>query len=258
MQSESRVLVWDLATRLFHWIFAGGFAAAATLSLVLDDDSPLFPYHAIIGLTLVLMVVMRVAWGLVGTRYARFASFVYGPRSIIEYSRGVLTGRGARHIGHNPGSSVAIFLMLALMLGLGITGFMMGTGTKGIKDIHELMSYAMLGVIGVHILGVAVHTLRHRENITASMVHGRKMADPSAAIRSAQPIAAAVLLLVAGAWAFGLARNFDAATARTRLPVLGTSLKLGDAPRDGESKRGRGRTGAESHEAEEADDRDED
>lgn len=228
MQSESRILVWDLATRLFHWTLAGGFIAAATISLVLGDDSPLFPYHAIVGLTLVLMVGLRVAWGVVGTRYARFGSFAFGPSAIIEYSRGVLTGKGMRHIGHNPGSSLAIFLMLAIILGLGATGFMLGTGNESVKEIHELLSYSMLGVVAVHILGVIIHSVRHRENITASMVHGRKSGDPSASIKSAQPIAGVAFLLIVGAWAFGLVRAYDPATMTTRLPLLGTTLTLGE------------------------------
>lgn len=256
---SSRILVWDLATRLFHWLFAGGFIAAAILSLALGEHSPSFPYHAIVGLTLVLMVVLRIVWGVIGSKYARFASFIYGPRSVIEYTRGVLTGKGRRHIGHNPGSSVAIFLMLLLMIVLGVTGVMMATGTRGIKEIHELASYAMLGVVGIHVLGVILHSVRHRENITASMVHGRKAGDPGAAIGSARPIAAGILLLVAGAWAFGLARNYDKVTARTTVPILGTSLKLGDGPRRGEfrgGERGERRDHREREEREEHDEGD--
>lgn len=254
---ESRILVWDLATRVFHWTFALGFGAAAVLALVMGEHSPYFPYHAIIGLTLVVMAVLRVVWGVIGTRHARFASFVFGPVAIVAYAKGVLTGNGPRFAGHNPGSSVAIFLMLALMLGLGVTGYMMATGTRAIKEVHELMSYAMLGVIGVHVLGVIVHTVRHRENITASMVHGRKLADPSMAIRSAQPIVAVVLLLIAGAWAFGLTRSYDAATAQTRVPLLGTVLTVGDGPeREGSGRERPGRRGTRGYEGREHDDDD--
>ena len=239
MQSESRILVWDRATRLFHWTLAGGFIAAATISLVLGDDSPLFPYHAIVGLTLVLMVGLRVAWGVVGTRYARFGSFAFGPSAIIEYSRGVLTGKGMRHIGHNPGSSLAIFLMLAIILGLGTTGFMLGTGNESVKEIHELLSYSMLGVVAVHILGVIIHSVRHRENITASMIHGHKVAEASDAISSARPLIAATFLLIAGLWALGLVRNYNPATQTTTLPLLGTVLQLGENENEG----GRGTEG---------------
>lgn len=195
----ARVLVWDLPTRLFHWLFAAGFLAAAFIAMALDDDGPLFPYHAIIGLTLAAMVLLRVVWGLVGTRYARFGSFLFGPRSVIEHAIGALTGKGPRHVGHNPGSAYAILAMLAMMLGLAATGYLMARGNESVKELHEVLAYAMLAVVGVHVLGVVIHTIRRRENVAAAMIHGRKTAEADAGIRSPQPAAAAVFLLISGA-----------------------------------------------------------
>ncbi len=103
-----RVLIWDLPTRLFHWLFAFGFGIAAMLALGLGEDSRLFPYHAIIGLTLAAMVVMRILWGVIGSRYARFGSFLFKPSDVARYMGGVLTGRGRRHAGHNPGSAYLV------------------------------------------------------------------------------------------------------------------------------------------------------
>lgn len=231
----TRALVWDLPVRLFHWLFAAGFVGAAAISLVLGEDSPLFPYHAIIGLTLALMVVLRVAWGVVGPRWARFGSFVFGPRETIAYMLSTLIGGGKRYIGHNPGSAVAIFAMLALTLGLAVTGVMMARGNEGLKDIHEVMAYAMCAVVGVHILGVVLHTVRHRENLTLSMIRGTKDADPADGIGSGRPLAAAVFVLVVGAFAVGLLRNYDAAAQSTTLPVLGTPLQIGES--EGEARR---------------------
>jgi cytochrome b len=225
-------LIWDLPTRLFHWLLAAGFAAAAFIALVLGEHSALFPYHAILGLTLVLMVALRVVWGVVGTRYARFGSFAFGPGAVVAYAKSTMFGGGTRHVGHNPGSAWAIFAMLALVLALGVTGVLMGMGVKGWKDAHELCAYALVGVVVVHVLGVALHTLRHRENITASMIHGRKNAEPASAIASARPLAAIVFLVVTGAWVVGLLRNYDPGTQRTTVPLWGASLQLGE----GESK----------------------
>lgn len=222
------VLIWDLPTRLFHWLLSAGFIAAAVISLTMSEHSPLFPSHAIIGLTIALMVVLRVVWGLVGTRYARFRSFVFGPGAVIEHMKGALIGGGKRHIGHNPGSAVAIFGMLALVLALAVTGFMMGQGDESIKDIHEILAWAMVGVVVVHVLGVAFHTIRHRENISASMIHGRKQAESSEGIASARPIVAILFLAIAGSWSVGLVRNYNPATQTTVLPLLGTSLQLGE------------------------------
>lgn len=229
-------LIWDIPTRLFHWLLAAGFTVAAVIGFLVDDESPLFPYHAMIGLAIALMVCLRVVWGVVGSRHARFSSFAHGPAAVVRYLKAVLLGGGERHVGHNPGSAYAIFAMLLLILGLAATGIMLGRGVESVKEVHEVLAYVMLGIVAAHVLGVLLHTLRHRENIVASMFHGRKDADPSAGIPSSHPAAAAVFLIVAGAWSVGLVRNFDPATQTTKLPVLGASLQIGEA----EHSRGEG------------------
>lgn len=230
----SRTLIWDLPIRLFHWLFAAGFVAAAVIALLLGEHSPLFPYHAIIGLVLSAMVVLRIVWGLIGPRWARFGSFVFGPRETAAYMLSTMTGRGKRYIGHNPGSALAIFAMLALVLGLAVTGFIMARGNEGPKELHELMSYAMCAVVIVHILGVALHTLRHKENLTLSMIRGTKDAPAADGIASARPLAAAVFVALVGALAFGLMRNYDAARQTTSLPLLGTALQIGEGEGGGD------------------------
>ena len=222
------VLIWDLPTRLFHWLLSSGFIVAAVISLLLGDDSPLFPYHAIIGLIIALMVCLRVIWGVVGTRYARFGTFVFGPGAVMEYMKSTIVGGGARYIGHNPGSALAIFALLALVLALAVTGVMMGQGNEGVEDIHEILAWVAVGVVVVHVLGVALHTILHRENITASMIHGKKDAEPSEAIASSKPVIAVIFLAIAGAWAVGLIRNYNPSTKTTTLPLIGTVLQLGE------------------------------
>lgn len=234
----ARTLIWDLPTRLFHWLLAAGFIAAAAIALGLGDDSPLFPFHAIIGLLLALIVAWRVAWGFFGSRHARFASFLFGPAAVIDYAKGVLVGGGTRHAGHNPGSSLAIFVMLALPAALAFTGVMMSRGGETWKDIHELCAYAMLATTAVHVAGVLAHTLRHRENITAGMIHGRKDVDPREGIGSSRPIAAAVFLSLAAAWTWSLVRNYDAATRTTTVPLIGATLQLGESNETGHGGKG--------------------
>ena len=224
----SSVLIWDLPTRLFHWLLSSGFIVAAVISLLLGDDSPLFPYHAIIGLIIALMVCLRVIWGVVGTRYARFGTFFFGPGAVIEYMKSTIVRGGARYIGHNPGSALAIFALLALVLALAVTGVMMGQGNEGVEDIHEILAWVAVGVVVVHVLGVALHTILHRENITASMIHGKKDAEPSEAIASSKPVIAIIFLAIAGAWAVGLIRNYNPSTKTTTLPLIGTVLQLGE------------------------------
>jgi cytochrome b len=221
-------LIWDLPTRVFHWLLTAGFIAAALIAFLAEGESKLFPCHAIIGLVLTLMVVLRLIWGLLGTRYARFGSFLFGPQAVIIYLKTAFFGGSTRHIGHNPGSAYAIFAMLALALGISVTGIMLSLGNKAFKEAHEVMSYALIAVAVVHVLGVVFHTIRHRENITLSMITGKKECEPSQAIASARPIVAAVFLVVLGAWAYGLTKNYDAAAKTTRLPLIGASLRLGE------------------------------
>jgi cytochrome b len=232
----NRVLIWDVPTRTFHWLLAAGFAAAAGIALISSEHGIFFPYHAIIGLTLALLVVMRIVWGLVGTRYARLGSFIFGPSALIAYFAGYLTGKGTRHIGHNPASALAIFAMFALVLGLAATGFMLGRGDERFEEVHELLAYATMAVAGVHILGVIVHTVVHREQITLSMIHGRKSAPASDAITSAHPTVALLGLSIAVLFAVGLVGNLDTTSQRTTLPLTGLAIQIGENERPGLEK----------------------
>ena len=224
----SRVLIWDLPTREFHGVFAAGFAIAAYIALVIGDDGPLFPYHAIIGLVLTLMLVLRLVWGIFGSRYARFGSFAFSPKTVARYLIETVTGAGKRYIGRNPGSAYATFAMFLIMLGIAITGVMLGRGNEGVEDLHETLVYSMIVVAGIHVLGLTWHTIRHRENIAASMVHGRQSGPESAGISTSHAFAAAVFVLIGAAWTTMLVARYDATTGSTTIPVLG-ALQLGEA-----------------------------
>lgn len=242
MKAENNVLIWDIPTRIFHWLLVGGFVAATFMAFVFGEHSPLFPYHAIIGLILGAMVVLRVIWGFVGTKYARFTSFSFSPGAVFNYVTEVLRGVAPPHVGHNPGSAYAIFAMLAMMVGLPLSGIMMGRGGEAFEEVHEFFAYAMILVAAVHILGVVLHTIRHKENITASMIHGRKTTDPSNAISSSRPIVALVFVLLVTTWAWGLVSNYDTQNRSIRLPVFGIELKF-EENEDRESREHSSRNG---------------
>ncbi len=110
---------------------------------------------------------------------------------------------------------------------------MLGQGNERVTEIYEVLAYVMVGVVVAHILGVALHTIRHRENIIASMIHGKRDAEPSDGITSARPIVAIIFLAIAATWAFGMVCNFNSATQTTTLPLIGSSLQLGEAQNEG-------------------------
>jgi cytochrome bd-type quinol oxidase subunit 2 len=144
----------------------------------------------------------------------------------VKYVKDAFAGSGQRYVGHNPGSSYAIFAMLALVGLVVTTGLLVSSGNEAAEELHEIASYALLAVIMVHVVGVIWYTVRHRENITLSMITGIKEGSPTEAIRSSRPLAAWVFVAAVGFLAVGLFRNHDRLKGQTKLPILGTVIQL--------------------------------
>jgi cytochrome b len=224
-----RVLIWDLPTRIFHWLLTIGLFISAAISVTADDDSPLFSAHMILGLVLGVMVLLRIAWGFVGTKHARFTSFLFSPYSLMRYVRGALNGTEPRSVGHNAGSSYAIFAMLGLVLATAVTGLMISNGNEAAEELHEIASYTLMAVVAVHIIGVVWYSLRHKENITLSMLTGCKESSAEDAIPTSRPIAGIVFLLFVGFLTTRLFQNYDRTSGTTTVPGLGITIPLGES-----------------------------
>lgn len=250
--AETRVLVWDLPLRIFHWLLAGSFLLAWTLAVTSDDESRAFAVHGLLGLFIAALVAFRLVWGLVGTRHARFADFATRPAALAAYLKGVFLGTGRSYVGHNPASAYATWAMLLLLVGLIWTGLLLGGGNESVEDLHELFAHSMLALVGIHVLGVIVHTLRHRDPIALGMIDGRKRGPAAAAIRSPRPVSALVLGVLLASWAAGLWRGYEPRTGRVTLPVLGASVSLGESEDEGGEHRSHRRH--REHEHEEDDD----
>ncbi|RYG39308.1 MAG: cytochrome b [Burkholderiales bacterium] len=224
-----QVLVYDLPTRLFHWLFAGFFITAFAIANLVDDDSARFSLHMLAGVGMVSVVAFRLVWSLVGTRHARISDLVLAPAQLLAYFKGIFSGTSRRWIGHNPASSWAALAMISLALGMGTTGYLMATsaGGESFKDVHELMANAFLAVVLLHVGGVLVHVLRHRDRLASSMVTGRKPALTSDQVPvRAMPVAGLALVVMTGLLMGYLMQNYDA-QART-LDLFGTTMQLGE------------------------------
>lgn len=229
-----RQLIYDLPTRLFHWLFAGLFLAAFLVASF-AEHSAAFPYHMLAGIILTGLVLFRLTWGLVGTRYARFGSFELKPGSLFQYFRSMF-GSTARHwAGHNPASSWSAIAMFALAVGLGVTGYLMvGAGQKErYEDVHELLANSFLVVALLHVAGVVLHTLRHRDQFPRAMIDGRKVETAAGeGITRARPVAGVAMLAAVAALGIYLLRGYDPGVQELR--AFGTSFSLGEREGDRE------------------------
>jgi len=168
----TKIKVWDPFVRVFHWSLVIGFTANA---LFVDDDSTL---HEWVGYAVVALVSARILWGLVGTHMARFASFLPGPAAIMDQVTDMATQRRRTHLGHTPLGAVMIVNLLATMLAIGATGYMMTTnmfwGLDWVEDTHEaLVTWAEISVV-LHIAAVIWESRRTGVNLARAMITGRK------------------------------------------------------------------------------------
>ncbi len=195
-----KILVWDWPVRIGHWLMVGGFVLAW-----LTADSETFRLlHVWSGGTVLAVAAFRLPWGLIGSRYARFAHFVRPPRDVASYLGNLLRLQPDRHVGHNPAGGWAIVALLGLALLTGISGWATYTELAGhwLEELHEGLASAMLTVVIVHVAGVVSGSLVHGENLVRAMLTGRKEGSPEEAIPSARPFASVALLawIIAAGW----------------------------------------------------------
>lgn len=198
---NQRVLVWDLPTRIFHWLLAASFAGAWLTA----ESERWRDVHMMLGYTVAGLILFRIVWGLVGTRYARFRSFLFRPSELLGYLRSLLSRSPRHYLGHNPAGSVAIFLLLGLGLVTAASGFAyyQELGGEWLEEVHEAAAVIMLWIVGVHVAGVLVSSLLHRENLVGSMLNGRKRGEPGDGIaRRHAGVALVLIALAAGLWAW--------------------------------------------------------
>jgi cytochrome b len=197
--AKTKILVWDAPVRVFHWLMVLSFAGA-----YLTAESERWRLvHVSLGYTLGGLVAFRVLWGLLGTRYARFASFVRGPSVVLRYLSSIVQGRPEHHVGHNPAGALAIVLLLLLSIATVATGWANYNDLGGhwLEELHEVAANFMLFIVGVHVAGVVLASWLHRENLVRSMLTGRKEGVSNEGIRwTWRPLALILLAAVLGFW----------------------------------------------------------
>ena len=166
-----KIRVWDLPVRVFHWLLVGSFAVAYLVA----ESEQLRTLHVVLGYTATGLILFRIFWGMVGSRFARFISFMFSPSAAVGYLRS-LTKQPHHYLGHNPAGSYAIYGILVAGLATGVTGYMTlkEIGGESLEEVHEVCANVWLGLVIVHIAGVFIGSWIHRENLVRSMITGYK------------------------------------------------------------------------------------
>ena len=173
-------LIWDLPTRVFHWMLAV-CVLGAWLTAESERSRML---HLALGYGAGVLVAWRVIWGFVGSRYARFSNFVRSPAAALSYLRGYLPAARAavqaqvRYVGHNPAGAWAVLALLAVVALAVSTGWLsyQDDGNALWGELHELAGNGIMALVGVHVAAVIATGVLHRENLVRAMVNGYKRA----------------------------------------------------------------------------------
>jgi cytochrome b len=202
-----RIKVWDLSIRLFHWVLVGAIAFlwwSGTQGKLMD-------YHPLAGYCVMGLVVYRIIWGFIGTRYARFRDFVRGPLETVRALTDMFGPHSRQYLSHNPIGGWMVLVLLSALLFQGLTGLgtsddlsidgplvavLSGKWVGRLTGWHHFNANILLTLIGLHILAVLFHDVYRREGLVRSMLSGYK--HSSAFVPAAELPVRRFLLIVAG------------------------------------------------------------
>lgn len=182
MESQELVKIWDLPLRIFHWLLVAGFFIA-----YLTEDE-LLTIHVWAGYLVTGLLAFRLIWGFIGNDYARFSNFLCSPAKSIAYCKDLIALKTQRYLGHNPAGAAMIVLLLINLIVTVITGFAVygadqaagplaaigSANEKMWEEVHEFFANFTLLLVVMHIVGVAVESYIHNENLARAMLHGFK------------------------------------------------------------------------------------
>ena len=192
MIKPTQIKVWDPVVRFFHWSLVSAFVIA----YITEED--LLSVHTWAGYLIVGLLVVRIIWGFIGTHYARFSDFVHRPSTIIQFLKNTLALRAKRYLGHNPAGGAMVLLLIFSLFATTTSGILLSgaeeqagpvaswfTQTGGywgsaLEELHEFFANFTVLLVFIHIAGVIVESLIHKENLLSAMLNGFKSAEPRA------------------------------------------------------------------------------
>jgi len=190
MKKSEHIKIWDPFVRLFHWVLLLAFVTA----FITEDD--FLNLHTLAGYIVIGLLLFRFVWGFIGSCYARFDNFVYSGKVIAAYLGDVFRFKARRYLGHNPaGGAMIILLLISLLLttatGLAVYAAGDASGPLALwlayagevwasrfEDAHEFFANFTVLLVVIHVGGVLVESLLHRENLIIAMLTGNKQLNP--------------------------------------------------------------------------------
>ena len=181
--------IWDPLVRIFHWALVLSFFIA----YITEEDFLII--HSYAGYIVLGLLFIRIIWGFIGSRHARFSDFIYSPKDIKHFLKNTLRLKAKRYMGHNPAGGVMILLMIISLLMTTISGVIVYGAEEqagplaswftqshsfwgeAFEEIHELFANFTLLLIFVHVAGVIIESFIHKENLVKSMIDGMKRTD---------------------------------------------------------------------------------
>jgi cytochrome b len=206
--------VWDLPTRLFHWLLLVLVAVSFTTGSIGGNA---MQYHEWSGFAILIALVFRITWGFIGSRSSRFSDFVKGPAAVWRYAAALVRGKSERYLGHNPLGGWSVLALLLVLLVQAATGLFANDDiitegplylwvSKPVSDwltgVHRLNRFLIMALAATHVSAVLFYLLVKHENLINPMITGTKhwqggdTATPAAPIWLAAVIAAAAGLLL--------------------------------------------------------------
>lgn len=202
MSNHQTVAVWDLFVRIFHWTLV----VLVGMAFLTGDKGN--RVHIYTGCAILLLIAMRLVWGIIGSKHARFANFITSPGAALGYLKSMFRGTPRHYLGHNPAAAWMVLVLLLVLLLVNATGYLAlptqgsqnfstnfafvtpawadededdddyhrgkASGSEFWEDVHEVGAGLLLALIGLHVFGALASSLLHRENLVMAMITGRK------------------------------------------------------------------------------------
>lgn len=166
------VPVWDPLVRIVHWTVALGIVVNGFFT---DAESTL---HEQIGYAVLALVILRLIWGMVGSRSARFSAFPPNPMAAMRHARTLLVRRRETHLSHNPLGALMAYNIWGTLLVIAATGYMMGTvryfGVDWVEEVHEVAFNWLLMSVVLHVAGVLLESKLSGIPLVRAMLDGKK------------------------------------------------------------------------------------